>query len=93
LYSNLSIVAVGGPAKIFYPKVGERLGQEVIVPAYSDVANAIGAAVGLVKSSASIEITLHENGRFLIHTHDKIISVESANEALDKARQIAIESV
>ena len=93
LHSKLPIVAVGGPAKIFYPKVGERLGQEVVVPEYSDVANAIGAAVGLVKSSASIEITLHENGKFLIHTNEEIISVESPTEALQRAEKIAIEWV
>lgn len=93
LHSTLPIVAVGGPAKIFYPKVGERLGQEVIIPAYSYVANAIGAAVGLVKSSMSIEITLHENGKFLIHAGKEVISVESATEALAKAKKIAIKLV
>ena len=93
LHSRLPIVAVGGPAKIFYPKVGERLGQEIIVPEYSHVANAVGAAVGLVKSSASIEITLHENGKFLIHANDEIISCETATQALEQAKQIAIESV
>ena len=93
LHSTLPIVAVGGPASIFYPKVGERLGQKVIVPDYSHVANAIGAAVGLVKSSASIEITLHENGKFLIHSNDEIISCESGSQALEQAKQIAIEVV
>ena len=93
LHSRLPIVAVGGPAKIFYPKVGERLGQEIIVPEYSDVANAIGAAVGLVKSSTSIEITLHENGKFMIHASDKVINVETATAALRQARQIAIDTV
>jgi len=93
LHSNLPIVAVGGPAKIFYPKVGERLGQEVIVPEYSHVANAIGAAVGLVKSKVSIEITLHQNGKFLIHANEKVIRLESPTEALAKAQEIAIEAV
>ena len=93
LHSLLPIVAVGGPAKIFYPKVGERLGQEIIVPEYSHVANAIGAAVGLVKSNVSIEITLHENGKFMIHTNDDIISCETASQALEQAKEIAIKWV
>ena len=93
LHSRLPIVAVGGPAKIFYPKVGERLGQEIIVPDYSDVANAIGAAVGLVKSTASIEITLHENGKFLIHANEQLLNVETATAALDQAREIALDIV
>jgi len=93
LHSTLPIVAVGGPAKIFYPKVGERLGQAIIVPEYSHVANAIGAAVGLVKSSTSIEITLHENGKFLIHANDEVIACETAAQAIEQAKQIAIDEV
>ena len=93
LHSTLPIIAVGGPAKIFYPKVGERLGQNVIVPEFSDVANAIGAAVGLVKSSASIEITLNDNGKFMVHANDEIHLLDTPTEALEKAKLIAIESV
>lgn len=93
LHSKIPVVAVGGPAQIFYPKVGERLGQEVIVPEYSHVANAIGAAIGLVKSSASIEITLDENGKFMIHANEEVIKCETATEALEQAKQIAIKLV
>ncbi len=93
LHSKLPIVAVGGPAGIFYPDVAKRLGQEVIVPEYSHVANAIGAGVGIVKSVISIEITLHQNGLFLIHANDKVVRVESPTEALNQAQQIAMENV
>ncbi|MGB0495177.1 MAG: hydantoinase/oxoprolinase family protein [Kangiellaceae bacterium] len=93
LHSKLPIVAVGGPAKIFYPNVAERLGQEVLVPEYSHVANAIGAAVGFVKSVVTIEITLHENGHYLIHATDQVLSFDTATEALEQARRIAIEFV
>ena len=91
LESKLPIVAVGGPAKIFYPNVGERLGQQVIVPEYSQVANAIGAAVGLIKTTTSIEITLAENGKFLIHTHEGVMQSDLATLALKKAEEVAIE--
>ncbi len=93
LNSTLPIVAVGGPAGIFYPKVAERLGQEALIPEFSHVANAIGAGVGIVKSIVSIEITLHQNGKFLIHANDKVIRVETPKEALKRAQQIAIENV
>ena len=93
LHSNLPIVAVGGPAGIFYPKVAEQLGQRALIPEYSNVANAIGAGVGIVKSIVSIEITLHQNGKFLIHADDNIIRVESATDALQQAQQIAIKNV
>ncbi len=93
LNSTLPIVAVGGPAGIFYPKIAERLGQEALIPEFSHVANAIGAGVGIVKSIVSIEITLHQNGKFLIHANDKVIRVETPKEALKRAQQIAIENV
>ena len=66
-HSRIPLVAVGGPAGIFYPAVAERLGQQIIVPEHSAVANAIGAAVGHIKSSCCIEITMKEGGGFLIH--------------------------
>ena len=89
LHSRLPIVAVGGPAKIFYPSVGERLGQKVIVPECSHVANAVGAAISSVKSSVTIEITQHEGGMYLIHTKDKVLNEASATRALEKAKQFA----
>ena len=89
LNSKLPIVAVGGPAGIFYPKVAELLGQKALIPEYSHVANAIGAGVGIVKSTISIEITLHQNGKFLIHANEEVIRVETPTEALEQAQKIA----
>ncbi len=91
--SRIPLVAVGGPARIFYPTVGERLGQEVLIPKYSEVANAIGAAVGHVKSSCIIEVTMHEKDGFHIHTHNEVIYAESPTTALEIAREKAIEAV
>ena len=91
--SRLPMVAVGGPAGIFYPDVGDRLGQEVLVPEYSSVANAIGAAVGHVKSSCIIEVTLHEKHGYQVHARDEVIHAESATKALEIATQIAIAAV
>jgi N-methylhydantoinase A/oxoprolinase/acetone carboxylase beta subunit len=93
LQSKLPIVAVGGPAGIFYPKVAERLGQAVILPQYNAVANAIGAAVGLVKSSCTIELNLHEKGHFIIHSADLPINIENATEALELATALAKEGL
>lgn len=93
LYSRIPLVAVGGPAGIFYPAVGERLGQQVLVPEHSAVASAVGAAVGHVKSSYCIEITMNESGGFLIHSHAKVIRVESPTEALEVASKLATQGV
>ena len=52
LVPDLPIVAVGGPAPVFYGSVGDRLGVTPIIPKGSEVANAIGAAIGMVKGRA-----------------------------------------
>ena len=64
---DIPIIAVGGPAAVFYPDVGKRLGTEVIIPEGSEVANAIGAAIGMIKVRAVVEITSSEKGGYLIH--------------------------
>ncbi len=91
--SRIPLVAVGGPAEIFYPDVGVRLGQEVIVPEYSAVANAIGAAVAHVKSSCIIEVTLNQVNGFQVHAPDQLMRAESPTEALEIATKIAIAGV
>ena len=91
--SRIPLVAVGGPAAIFYPAIAERLGQQIIVPEHSAVANAIGAAVGHIKSSCCIEITMKEGGGFLIHAHEGIIKTDSATHALKVASELATEGV
>ncbi|WP_299880279.1 hydantoinase/oxoprolinase family protein [uncultured Cocleimonas sp.] len=91
--SRLPLVAVGGPAGIFYPDVGDRLGKEVLVPEYSSVANAIGAAVGHVKSSCIIEVTLHEKHGYQVHARDEVIHAESATKALEIATKMSIAAV
>ena len=64
---DIPIIAVGGPAAVFYPDVGKRLGTEVIIPEGSEVANAIGAAIGMIKVRAVVEITSSEKGGYLVH--------------------------
>ncbi len=67
LRANVPIVAVGGPAPVFYPEVGRRLGVEVVIPPRSEVANAIGAAVGVIRARAVITISRADDGHYVIH--------------------------
>ena len=85
------IIAVGGPAKLYYPDVGRRLGTETIIPEHSEVANAIGAAVGMVKVRTSIEITSAENGGFLIHADGEPLLINEASAALRKAEELCVQ--
>jgi N-methylhydantoinase A/oxoprolinase/acetone carboxylase beta subunit len=89
LKSEIPVVAVGGPAPVFYADVGKRLGVTAIIPEYSAVANAIGAAIGMVKARAVVEITRREDGAFNIHHEGDPIVTDTAQQALAEARAIA----
>ncbi|MEJ1937817.1 hypothetical protein WDZ92_47100, partial [Nostoc sp. NIES-2111] len=60
------VVAVGGPAPVFYPEVGRRLGAETVVLDDGDVANAVGAAVGVVKVQAGGDVASPRGGAWVI---------------------------
>jgi len=89
LKSEIPVVAVGGPAAVFYADVGKRLGVEATIPENSAVANAIGAAIGMVKARAVVEITKREDGAFNVHHEGDPVVLGSAQEALAEAKAIA----
>jgi N-methylhydantoinase A/oxoprolinase/acetone carboxylase beta subunit len=86
---TIPIVAVGGPAQVFYADVAARLNAECVIPQHADVANAIGAAIGQIKIRAVIEITSTESGGYHLHHIDKPIFFSVAGEALEQARLLA----
>ena len=86
---GIPIVAVGGPAQVFYSDVGKRLNSDCVIPENADVANAIGAAIGQIKIRAVIEITSTESGGYHLHHTDKPLFFSASTEALEQARLIA----
>jgi N-methylhydantoinase A/oxoprolinase/acetone carboxylase beta subunit len=87
---TVPVVGVGGPAPVFYPEVGRRLGAEMVVLENGDVANAVGAAVGVVKVQAVVDVTSPGVGTWIIHAEgDPIVVVDHA-DVLPMARRIAL---
>jgi N-methylhydantoinase A/oxoprolinase/acetone carboxylase beta subunit len=89
LKSEIPVVAVGGPAPVFYADVGKRLGVKAVIPECSAVANAIGAAIGMVKARAVVEVTKREDSAFNIHHEGDPIVTETAQQAVAEASAIA----
>jgi N-methylhydantoinase A/oxoprolinase/acetone carboxylase beta subunit len=89
LKSVIPIVAVGGPAQVFYPAVGERLNVHTVIPPNADVTNAIGAAIGRIKIRKVIEITSAESGGYHLHADAQPLFFASSDEALERARSLA----
>ncbi len=89
LKPTIPVVAVGGPAPIFYPQVGERLNVQSVIPHHAEVTNAIGAAIGRIKIRTVIEITSSESGGYHLHHDSKPLFIVDSGEALEQARQLA----
>lgn len=85
---NAPIVALGASAGTYYPRVGEHLACEVIVPDLAGVANAVGAVVGQVRIQSDITVTEPEGGRFRIHTPQGARDFPSLDAALDEAEAL-----
>ena len=66
LSPQVPIVAVGGPVQVYYPEVGRRLGAEIVFTPHCDVANAVGAAAGLVAHRVEVSIEGDGNGVFRV---------------------------
>lgn len=88
LSPTLPLVAVGGPAPVFYGEVGQRLGVETIIPQGSEVANAIGAAIGLIRVQAVVTVGLREQGGFTVHHGGEPLVFMEASQALTEAERL-----
>jgi N-methylhydantoinase A/oxoprolinase/acetone carboxylase beta subunit len=86
------VVAVGGPAPVFYPALGARLGCRVVLPEHAEVANAVGAAVAVSVARAVVEITGSGMGEWRVHHRAAPIPLADPTEALALARELAAEA-
>jgi hypothetical protein len=89
LAPQVPVVAVGGPVKIYYPELGKRLGCDVIFTPHCDVANAIGAAAGLVAARASAQVDGDGSGLFRVSGQGAVLTLTSGAQALAKATELA----
>lgn len=84
------IVGVGGPAGDYFPEVARLLKTELYLPEHADTANAIGAVMGAVVQIAHITVTQPEFGIFYLFHKDQPMHFEDLEEALAKARELAV---
>lgn len=78
------VVAVGAPVKAWLPYVAKRLNTEIIIPENSEVANAVGAALGYIyeKSEALVRKERNKDEYHLFLPHAKR-QFETREEALE----------
>ena len=83
------VVAVGGPVGVFYPEVARRLGCDIVFPDNNDVANAVGAATGVVAQTITVRIDGDGSGRFTLHGTLGAQRFTDAGEAIAAAQAMA----
>jgi N-methylhydantoinase A/oxoprolinase/acetone carboxylase beta subunit len=54
--TGCTLVGIGAPVHIFLPDVAAMLGTGAVIPKYHEVANALGAVMGNIYASCSVEI-------------------------------------
>ncbi len=60
------LIGLGASAPVYYPAIAEMLSATCAVPEAADVANAVGAVVGQVRSTVTIFVTSPEEGVFIV---------------------------
>ena len=86
---SIPVVAVGGPARVYYEEVGRRLTCEIVFPPFFDVANAVGAATGVVAHTVSVSVEGDGGGVFRVHGPEGVTVFGSGPAALAAAQAMA----
>lgn len=82
---KIPVIAVGAPAKAYYPLVTNRMNADVIIPEYADVCNAVGAVVSGVVQKSEGRITAPVRGVFRFHWSEGIEDFSRLEEAVEFA--------
>ncbi len=89
---NVPVIGIGAPARSFYPPIAGFMEADVIVPEHAEVANAIGAVVGVVRQSAQITISpVSGNRRVLVHAPQEQREFDGLEPGAEWAIEMATE--
>lgn len=95
--SQINLIGIGAPTKIFLQDVAELFGVSADIPKYAKIANAVGAAVGTVICEHLVRIepvTAKSNfGSFRVTGGHEPVCLYDYDEALIRAKAIAEERV
>jgi N-methylhydantoinase A/oxoprolinase/acetone carboxylase beta subunit len=85
---DLPLVAVGAPSACYYPDVARGLGVQLRMPAYAEVANAVGAVLGQVSQRIHITVSQPVRGVFRVFTHDGPRDFDTVAPAIEHAQAL-----
>lgn len=94
--TDYALIGIGAPVHLFIRDVAELLGTKGIVPEHAPVANALGAVVGNVIATQTVEIhpVYHAGGisSYEVICRDGILSFDELEDARTAARKEAEEA-
>jgi N-methylhydantoinase A/oxoprolinase/acetone carboxylase beta subunit len=83
------VVAIGAPVEAYFPRVGEQLSTEIVIPPHAEVANAVGAVVGGVMQQVRVLIhPLETDSIVRVHLPDGIVDLPCLTDAVAHAQQV-----
>ena len=86
--ADYPVVAVGAPARTFFPDSSEHLGVELKLPENAEVANAFGAVMGSVVQKTQITLTQPLHGTFIVHSEQGPLNFSDLKSAIRKAEEL-----
>ena len=86
------LVGLGASAASYYPAIAEMLASDSFIPDDADVANAIGAVVGHVRTSVTVFVTMPQEDVFAVNGAGISERFRIEEEAMERARDIARQS-
>ncbi|MBB3290523.1 MULTISPECIES: hydantoinase/oxoprolinase family protein [unclassified Rhizobium] len=86
------LVGLGASAPVYYPAIAEMLATESAIPADSDVANAVGAVVGQVRTSVTVFVTMPEDGIYVLNGAGESLRFTDEDRSFVNARSRAAEA-
>ena len=89
LSPSVPVVAVGGPVKVYYGEAGRRLSCDMVFPPFFDVANAVGAATGVIAQTVTVMVEGDGSGLFRVLGLSGVSSFTNGAAALAAAEELA----
>jgi len=87
--ADYPLVAVGAPAKSYYPQVAKKLNMQLVIPENAEVANAVGAVMGAVIQRSVISVSQPSTGIFRLYHKQQPQQFSDLNLALKRAEELA----
>jgi N-methylhydantoinase A/oxoprolinase/acetone carboxylase beta subunit len=86
---ELPLVAVGAPARSYYPGVARGLGMALELPQHAEVANAVGAVLGQVSQRVHVTVSQPVRGVFRVFAATGPRDFDALAPAIAHAQQLA----